>query len=114
MNRYCLALDLKDDEALIKEYEAYHKTVWPEIIQSINEAGIEQMEIYRVGNRLFMIMETNDHFDFGKKASADAADPKVKEWEALMWRYQQAIPGTKPGEKWVLMEKIFNLPHPGR
>ena len=112
MQRYCLALDLKDDEALIKEYEAYHKEVWPEILQSISSSGIDQMEIYRVDNRLFMIMETNDHFDFEKKARADATDPKVQEWETLMWKYQQAIPGTKPGEKWVLMEKIFNLPHP--
>ena len=109
MNRYCLALDLKDDEALIKEYEAYHKKVWPEILQSIKESGIEQMEIYRVGNRLFMIMETNDHFDFEKKARADATDPKVKEWEALMWRFQKPTPWTEPGNKWQPMGQIFSL-----
>jgi L-rhamnose mutarotase len=109
MKRYCLALDLKDDEALIKEYEAYHKNVWPEILQSINETGIGQMEIYRTGNRLFMIMETNDNFRFEEKGKADAANPKVQEWEALMWKYQQAIPGSKPGEKWLIMEKIFDL-----
>jgi L-rhamnose mutarotase len=107
MKRYCLALDLKDDEALIKEYEAYHKNVWPEILQSIKEAGIEQMEIYRTGNRLFMIMETNDNFNFDEKGKADASNSKVQEWEALMWKYQQAIPGGKPGEKWLVMEKIF-------
>jgi len=109
MSRYCLALDLKDDETLIKEYEAYHQKVWPEILQSIKEAGIEQMEIYRVGNRLFMIMETKDSFNFEKKGKADAINPKVQEWEVLMWKYQQAIPGSKPGEKWMLMEKIFDL-----
>jgi L-rhamnose mutarotase len=109
MQRYCLALDLKDDKALIKEYEVYHRKVWPEILQSIKEAGIGQMEIYRVGNRLFMIMETNDNFSFEQKAKADAANPKVQEWEALMWKYQQALPGSKPGEKWMMMEKIFDL-----
>ena len=109
MKRYFLALDLKDDEALIKEYEAYHKKVWPEILQSIKEAGIEQMEIYRVGNRLFMIMETNDSFNFEKKGKADAANEKVQEWEILMWKYQQALPGSKPGDKWMMMEKIFDL-----
>jgi L-rhamnose mutarotase len=109
MKRYCLALDLKDDEVLIKEYEAYHQKVWPGILQSIKEAGIEQMEIYRVNNRLFMIMETNDRFNFEKKGEADAANKMVQEWEALMWKYQQAIPGSKPGEKWVMMEKIFDL-----
>src|SRR5205085_2284462 len=109
MRRYCLALDLKNDEALIAEYEAYHRKVWPEILHSIKEAGIENMEIYRAGNRLFMIMETNDRFDFEKKANADAANEKVQEWEKLMWKYQQALPHAKPGEKWILMEKIFEI-----
>src|SRR6185503_9744496 len=107
MRRYCLALDLKDDAALIAEYEAHHRKVWPEILQSIKDAGIEQMEIYRTGNRLFMIMETNDSFNFEQKAKADAANDKVQQWEKLMWKYQQAIPAAKPGEKWVMMEKIF-------
>jgi L-rhamnose mutarotase len=107
MRRYCLALDLKDNAALIAEYEEQHRKVWPEILQSIKEAGIEQMEIYRTGNRLFMIMEVNNNFNFEKKTKADAADEKVQEWEKLMWKYQQALPGAKPGEKWILMEKIF-------
>ena len=41
MHRYCLALDLINDEQLIKEYEVYHRQVWPEILQSIREAGID-------------------------------------------------------------------------
>lgn len=109
MKRYCLALDLKDDPALIAEYEAYHKKVWPEILESITGSGIASMEIYRVSNRLFMIMEVNDSFSFEKKSKADLANPKVQEWERLMWNYQQALPGAKPGEKWMLMEKIFSL-----
>ena len=113
MKKYCLGLDLKEDEDLIKEYDVYHKQVWPEILQSIKESGIVQMEIYRTRNRLFMIMETEDHFNFDKKGKADAANPKVQEWETLMWKYQQAIPGSKPGEKWVLMDKIFDLKEQG-
>jgi len=109
MNRYCLALDLVNDEKLISEYEAYHADVWPEIKKSITDAGIEAMEIYRFTNRLFMIMEVNDTFSFAKKGEADAANPKVQEWEQLMWKYQQAIPGSKPGEKWVKMERVFGL-----
>ncbi|GAB3751605.1 L-rhamnose mutarotase [Spirosoma pomorum] len=108
--RYCLALDLVDDPALIAEYEAYHQKIWPEIDASIRGAGVIDMTIYRAGNRLFMIMETDDEtFSFEKKAAADAANPKVQEWEALMWKYQQALPIAKPGEKWVLMDKIFQL-----
>ena len=109
MKRYCLALDLKNDEALIAEYEEYHRNVWPDILQSIKAAGIAQMEIYRINNRLFMIMEVNDDFSFEKKSAADASNEKVQEWEELMWKYQQALPLSKPGEKWVLMEKIFSL-----
>ncbi len=109
MKRYCLALDLKDDAALIAEYEAYHQQVWPEILQSIKASGIEHMDIYRTGNRLFMIMEVNEKFSFESKAAADAANEKVQEWETLMWKYQQALPGSKPGEKWRLMNNIFSM-----
>lgn len=109
MKRFCLALDLKDDAQLISEYEAHHKNVWPEILQSIHDAGIINMEIYRVINRLFMIMETTDDFSFEAKATADAANEKVQQWEQLMWKYQQALPAAKPGEKWMQMEKIFSL-----
>lgn len=106
-NRYCLALDLKNDDKLIAEYESYHQQVWPEILKSIKDSGIEQMEIYRTGNRLFMIIEANEGFNFEKKSKADAGNSKVQEWEELMWNYQQALPGSKPGEKWILMNKIF-------
>ena len=109
MHRYCLAVDLIDDPKLIAEYESWHRKVWPEIIESIRSSGIEDMTIYRYSNRLFMIMEVNDNFSFEKKAAADLADPKVQEWEEFMWNFQQAIPGVKKGEKWVLMEKIFQL-----
>ncbi|MFM2146772.1 MAG: hypothetical protein RL732_1608 [Bacteroidota bacterium] len=108
--RYCLALDLKDDPALIEEYEQYHQQVWPEIIQSIRGAGIKELDLYRTGNRLFMIMETEPGFSFEKKAALDAANLKVQEWETLMWNYQQALPLARPGEKWILMTKIFSLP----
>ena len=109
MKRYCLTVDLKDDAALIAEYEAYHKAVWPEILQSIKKSGITNMEIYRLSNRMFMIMEVDDNFSFEKKAAMDTANTTVQEWEALMWKYQQALPMAKPGEKWMLMEKIFQL-----
>lgn len=108
MKRYCLALDLIDDPIRIAEYEEHHKAVWPEILLSIKNSGILSMEIYRTGTRMFMLMETNDDFSFEQKAAADASDPRVQEWEDLMWTYQQSLPGAKPGEKWVLMESIFS------
>ncbi|MGA0559027.1 L-rhamnose mutarotase [Larkinella sp. VNQ87] len=107
--RYCFALDLKDDPALITEYEQYHEKIWPEIEASIQSAGITDMEIYRIGNRLFMIMETDASFSFERKAVMDAENPTVQKWETLMWTYQQALPMAKPGEKWLPLNRIFKL-----
>ena len=109
MKRHCLTLDLKPDPRLIGEYKEYHQNVWPEIIRSIKDSGIVSMEIYCRDNRLFMIMETEDSFSFEGKARMDSVNFKVQEWEQLMWKYQQALPTASPGEKWVLMEKIFDL-----
>jgi L-rhamnose mutarotase len=109
MKKFCLALDLKDDQQLIAEYERHHREVWPEIIKSIKDSGIINMEIYRAGNRLFMIMQTTDGFSFEQKASMDSSNEKVQEWEELMWKYQQPLPFAKPEEKWMLMEKIFDM-----
>lgn len=108
--RYCLALDLKDDPALIAAYEDWHRKVWPEIIASITDAGITDLDIYRTGNRLFMILEGDETFSFERKAAMDASNPKVQEWESLMWTFQQSLPWAKAGEKWIIMEKIFELP----
>ncbi len=108
--RHCLALDLKDDADLISAYEEYHRQVWPEVLESLGDSGITYMEIYRVSNRLFMILEVGADFSFPKKASKDAANTRVMDWETLMWKYQQALPIAKPGEKWLPMAKIFEYP----
>ncbi len=109
MKKFCLTLDLKNDPQLIEEYKKHHQAVWPEIIQSIHEAGIVDMEIYLLGTRLCMIILAKDAFSFEAKAKLDAKNPKVQEWESLMWSYQQALPLAKPGEKWSAMENIFEL-----
>jgi L-rhamnose mutarotase len=107
--RFCLTLDLKDDPQLIAEYKRYHQRIWPEITQSLHDAGIENAEIYALGARMFMILEVNEQFSFEAKARMDTANPKVQEWEQLMWKFQQALPQAKPSEKWLLMERIFKL-----
>jgi L-rhamnose mutarotase len=104
-----MTLDLKDDPQLIAEYKKHHEKIWPEITESIRESGIEDMEIYLLGTRMFMIMEVNDAFSFERKAKADRGNAKVQEWEQLMWKFQQALPQAKPGEKWLRMDRIFKL-----
>src|ERR1700754_4536057 len=109
MKRYCLALDLIEDNKLIHEYEQWHQSIWPEIKKNILDSGITSMEIYRTGNRLFMIMETDPSFSFERKSAMDTTNPKVQEWEQLMWKFQQALPWAKEGEKWIIMDRIFEL-----
>jgi len=107
--KYCLALDLNEDPTLIAEYKKYHEKIWPEITESIVNSGIENLEIYCVGNRLFMIIEANETFTFERKGEMDDNNPVVQKWEELMWKYQKALPGAKEGEKWLMMDKIFDL-----
>lgn len=109
LTRYCFALDLKADEKLIDEYEVYHQEVWSEVLAGIKETGIVHLEIYRVQNRLFMIMETDKTFSFERKKQIDDESEIIQKWESLMWKYQEALPGSQPGEKWKLMKKIFTL-----
>ncbi|MBL7849347.1 MAG: L-rhamnose mutarotase [Cyclobacteriaceae bacterium] len=106
---FALALDLKDDAALIADYERYHRQIPEAIRASLTESGILRMEIYRWQNRLFMVMVTTDSFSFENKVRLDSDNPDVQAWEELMWRFQQPLPGTKPGEKWQLMSRIFEL-----
>ncbi len=107
--RYCLTLDLKDDPKLIAEYRRCHEKIWPEITKSIRDAGIMDMEIYLLGTRMFMVMEVGEEFSFESKAKADQENPKVREWEELMWKFQKPLRKAKAGEKWMLMERIFKL-----
>ena len=109
--RHCLALDLRADPDLIARYEEWHKPgkVPAAVTRSIRDAGISAMEIWRVGERLFMIMETEAHFSPAAKAAADMADADVQAWERLMWEFQKPLPSAAPGEKWLPMRRIFAL-----
>ncbi len=109
MKVFYLVLDLKNDADSIQEYEAYHQNVWPEVLEKIKESGITNCEIFRVHNRLMMRLETSDSFSFEAKNKIDLSSEKVLLWEDLMWKYQQAIPSSKIGEKWQVMEKIFEF-----
>jgi L-rhamnose mutarotase len=110
-NRYCLTLDLKDNPELIKEYRYWHEGnhIWPEIPKGIREVGITDMEIYLLGTRLFMIMETKPDFDFDKQMGKLSDLPRQKEWEAFVSKYQRTSADAKSSEKWKLMERIFKL-----
>lgn len=109
--KICYACDLVDNPELIALYKQYHakENTWNEITKSIKDSGILDMEIYILANRLFMIMEVDETYTPERKQMMDAANPKVQEWEKLMWQFQQAPPGAKEGEKWLQMEQIYKL-----
>ncbi|WP_338396014.1 L-rhamnose mutarotase [Fulvitalea axinellae] len=106
---YYQVLDLKDDPALIAEYEKYHEKLWPEITEGIKSVGILDMRIYRTGNRMMMVMEVPAGFDFDTQMAKLGTLPRQEEWEELMWKYQQPLPFAAKGQKWMPMEKIFEL-----
>lgn len=109
MKTHCLTLDLKDDPALIEEYKRYHQpdVIWPEVLQSIRANGVISEQIFLLGTRMVMILQTSDDFSLEAKAAEDKGNSTMRAWEELMWRFQQPVPQARPGEKWVLMEKIF-------
>ncbi|OOG41356.1 L-rhamnose mutarotase [Rhodanobacter sp. C05] len=109
MPRHYYALDLRDDAAAIAEYERLHRpeNVWPQITASIRASGVEEMEIFRTGNRLVMAVQVADNYDASARHGID--DPMTQAWEALMDRYQQRLPWAEAGQKWVPMTRIFSL-----
>lgn len=106
---FALTLDLKDKPELIAAYEEHHRHVPQAIINHLSRAGIESMKIYRWSNRLFMMLVTTDQFSFERMKQWDDTNPEVQAWEKLMWNFQQALPGAKPGGKWLVMNQIFEL-----
>ena len=109
MQRFCLALDLKKSPKLIAEYERYHEKIPEAIDKSIRDAGVTNLEIYRIGTRMFMILEATDDFSFEKKAAMDSSNPAVQVWESMMWRFQKPLKEARVGEKWLVMKPIFKL-----
>ena len=68
------------------------------------------MEIYRLGTRLFMVMEVDPVVYCAEKmAAASLNNSVIERWETLMWTYQKSTPWTPDGEKWTRMKKIFDL-----
>lgn len=111
VKRYCRTLDLRDDPELIAEYRRRHeqKHIWPEVLAGIREVGILEMEIYILGTRLFMIVETPPDFDWNAAMERLATLPRQQEWEDYMAVFQSAAPGSTSAEKWRPMERMFHL-----
>ena len=109
ITRTVLAVDLKDDAAAIETYKEHHRRVWPEVLASLRQVGVHDMDIYLLGRRLVMVVETEGP-DFRRYFTAHrVSHPRVTEWEALMRSLQEPAPGAPPGDWWARMEPIFSL-----
>jgi L-rhamnose mutarotase len=110
LTRAVLAIDLKDDPAAIEAYRTHHARIWPEVAASLRRSGIRQMEIFLIGRRLVMVVES-DGRDL-ERAFAEhhaSTDARVLEWERLMKSMQVPVPGAAPAEWWARMERVFQL-----
>lgn len=107
MKRYCQTLTLVDDEEMIAKYVEVHSHVWPEVIAGQREVGIVDMQIFRRGHSLFMIMDTVDDFDFERDMARLATLPRQAEWEAYVSQFQGCPSDASSADKWQLMERIF-------
>lgn len=109
MKRLCFALDLKDDPKLMAEYKDLHQNIWPQITENMKAVGIADMEIYNLGQRMFMVVEIPDTLNWEAAMAKLGNLPKQQEWEAYVWKFQQALPMAQEGEKWMAMEKIYDF-----
>ena len=107
MKRYCQTLTLVDDKEMIEKYVEAHANVWPEVIEGQRMVGIIDMQIYRYGRLLFMVMDTDDDFDFHRDMARLAQQPRQAEWEAYVSQFQGCSTNARSDEKWQLMQRIF-------
>lgn len=100
-------MTLVDNEEMIEKYVEAHAHVWPEIIEGQREVGIVEMQIYRHGRNLFMIMDTTDDFDFARDMARLSTLPRQAEWEAYVSQFQGCAADASSKDKWQMMERIF-------
>jgi len=112
MKSFGQTLNLRDDSEIIEKYKAYHRAVWPEVVESLKRIGITKMKIFLHGRRMFMYIETGDDFDVARDFPRYMDSPRAKEWDELMCTFQERVPGAKPGEWWSAMEEVYDLDWP--
>ncbi len=107
MKCYGLTINLKDDAEVIAQYKEYHRNAWPEVLEHARRLGILKTRIFLIGRRLFMYIETEDDFDFGRAFSAPAPGAaRIREWDDIMRGFQEPAPEAPAGEWWAQMELV--------
>jgi L-rhamnose mutarotase len=110
MKSYAKTILLKNDPGKIAEYRRHHDQIWPEVVASFRKVGVLDMRIWLIGNRLFMVMDTEDDFDPDTSLEKYVQlDPQNDRWENLMASYQEPVPEARPGEHWADLELVFRM-----
>src|ERR1700722_1204266 len=111
MQRLYFALDLRDDRTLIADYEEWHRpnNVWPEVVEALRAAGVDELQILRCGNRLMMVIEASPEFSIKELAALETADPRVRAWEDLMWQFQLPLPFADGVSERGTIDPVFSL-----
>ena len=109
--RYVQRLDLKSDEEAIQLYRKLHSEEchWKEIRDGIREVGILEMEIYISGNRLVMVVDAPEDFNWDASMDKLASLPRQVEWEHLVAKFQECGENATSEDKWQMMERMFYL-----
>ena len=108
MKSFAQVLDLKNDPKVIAEYERYHREVWPEVLEALRGNGIHRMEIFRVGNHLFMYCLVPDDFDPKRDFQSYTASKRAAEWNDLMSTFQQKVPEAEADDWWTPGKRVFD------
>lgn len=106
-----ISANLVKDSVMQQEYLKYHANQfkeWPEVAQGFCNASFQQLLVFRSGRQLMLVIS------IPKGASLDELNPKttennprVDDWNALMKKYQEGLPGTKNGETWVFLNPVI-------
>lgn len=100
-----MTANLVSDAKLQQEYLSYHATQfknWPEVAKGFCNANFQQLLVFKNGRQLMLVISIPKGESLDKLNPKTAENnPRVDEWNRLMKKYQEGIPGTKPGEVWV-------------
>lgn len=109
MQTFGLTLCLKPDPDTISAYRRYHAAVWPEVTARLRACGVEQMQIFLRGSRMFMYLVTDDTFDPARDFARINDDPVSARWNEMMAALQERAPEAREDEWWAPMEQVFDL-----
>mmetsp|Transcript_18276 Transcript_18276/g.38173 ORF Transcript_18276/g.38173 Transcript_18276/m.38173 type:complete len:127 (-) Transcript_18276:166-546(-) len=90
--RMAMTLDIQPGK--FQEYFDYHQAVWPEIQHALHEVGVRNLSVWNWESRLFYYCEYVGERPFAEAMQIYSQMPRVQEWEELMHKYQQKLPGA--------------------